>query len=66
MTARRLEFASWRLTALGQRLEYFAVSEFRAAVLLIGQARQNLYEVMKILAPSYADSAPTKIRAESA
>lgn len=48
--------------ALASALGYFAVSEpSSAAVLLIGQARQllgkNIYEVMKILAPSYADSA---------
>ncbi len=57
--------------ALASALEYFAVSEpSSAAVLLIGQARQllgkNLYEVMKILAPSYADSARIFVGAESA
>jgi type VI secretion system protein ImpA len=48
--------------ALAAALGYFAASEPSSpAVLLIGQARallgRNLYEVMKILAPSHADSA---------
>jgi type VI secretion system protein ImpA len=56
---------------LASALQYFAVSEpSSAAVLLIGQARQllgkNLYEVMKILAPSYADSARIFVGAEPA
>ena len=57
--------------ALASALQYFAVSEpSSAAVLLIGQARQllgkNLYEVMQILAPSYADTARIFVGAEPA
>jgi type VI secretion system protein ImpA len=57
--------------ALASALEYFIVSEpSSAAVLLIGQARQllgkNLYEVMQIVAPSYADSARIFVGAEPA
>lgn len=48
--------------ALAAALGYFAVSEPSSpALLLIGQAREtlgkNLYEVMKLLAPSHADAA---------
>jgi type VI secretion system protein ImpA len=49
-------------TALASALGYFAVNEPSSpAVLLIRQAREtlgkNLYEVMKLLAPPYADNA---------
>jgi len=57
--------------ALGAALAYFANQEpSSAAVLLIGQARQllgkNLYEVMKVLAPTHADAARIFVGADAA
>jgi len=57
--------------ALAGALGYFARAEpSSAAVLLIGQARQllgkNIYEVMKVLAPNYADQARVFVGAEPA
>jgi type VI secretion system protein ImpA len=57
--------------ALEAALAYFERTEpSSAAVLLIGQARQllgkNLYEVMKILAPAYADNARIFVGADAA
>jgi type VI secretion system protein ImpA len=57
--------------ALAAALGYFERMEpSSAAVLLIGQARQllgkNLYEVMKLLTPTYADNARIFVGAEAA
>jgi type VI secretion system protein ImpA len=57
--------------ALGAALGYFETQEpSSAAVLLIGQARQllgkNLYDVMKLLAPTQADNARIHVGAEPA
>ena len=57
--------------ALGAALGYFESKEpSSAAVLLIGQARQllgkNLYEVMKLLTPTYADNARIFVGGEAA
>jgi type VI secretion system protein ImpA len=57
--------------ALGAALGYFERNEpSSAAVLLVGQARQllgkNLYDVMKLLAPTHADSARIFVGAEPA
>lgn len=57
--------------ALGSALGYFAAMEpSNAAVLLIGQARQllgkNLYEVMKLVAPTHADAARIFVGADAA
>jgi type VI secretion system protein ImpA len=57
--------------ALAKALNYFAAVEpSSAALLLVGQSRQllgkNLYEIMKVLAPSYADAARVYVGAEPA
>jgi type VI secretion system protein ImpA len=57
--------------ALGSALAYFETMEpSSAAVLLIGQTRQllgkNLYEVMKILTPTYADNARVFVGSDAA
>jgi type VI secretion system protein ImpA len=57
--------------ALGAALRYFELSEpSSAAVPLIAQARhllgKNLYDVMKLLAPNYADNARIFVGAEAA
>ena len=57
--------------ALAAALGYFEKTEpSSAAVLLIGQARQllgkNLYEVMKVLTPTYADKARIFVGADAA
>ena len=67
------EFASLAAVdaALGASFDYFARSEpSSAAVLLIGQARRllgkNIYEVMQVLAPNYAEAARVYVGAEPA
>jgi len=57
-------------TALASALAYFETNEpSSAAVLLIGQARhllgRNLYEVMKVLAPTHADTARVFVGADT-
>jgi type VI secretion system protein ImpA len=71
--AARPEFSSLAEVdaALAAALGYFEKMEpSSAAVLLIGQARQllgkNLYEVMKVLTPTYADKARIFVGAEAA